>query len=766
MNPKFFDVKKEKQDAIINACLKIFSENGYKKSSTDVIVKEAGISKGLLFHYFESKKGAYQFIFDYSLKYMILELTQSVNKNEHDFFEIQRTIEGVKTRVMKNYPYMQQYLDSIRFETHPDALSAIGQDRDVLRDTYNAIYRQADMTKFDDYIDVNRVIQMIGWMSEGFIKDRFRDKDPDLDEMNEEFTKYLIMLRDHLYKTEIRRTSMGLGGSPLNMRSILAKDNSGDHESSQGKEKSSKPISSLSMALMNADRRNPSSNEARESSNEASNVDNVMGYMKQEKTTSALLRELNKSPEQLSFEERLAIKDTSVFGVPAPKKSEKKEDKEDKEKKADAENAEAKKAEDTKTEAAEVKAEDDDIKIAESPKDKRKEENKDSEALNEDKAGADKDNKEGSAATAIPDSKGADNASNGDLNEGDTEFYSKDQDNNDDSDMIIAPERKDRGRALTESIIGQVVVPDAKENVTDEVADFLNKISQGSIKIDNSDHENMVDHDGIKVTRISRRKLGEEDVEDFDHEDTSDADPENDTDPFRTAVKEALNEVSGSSDTPARSGNSLNDPSGGSYDNDQGFGGYSFNTGDFGVNTSDPDMQDLSGQYYPGGMQGDASYYGSGENAPYGQSPDYGSGENMGYGQPSDYNLYPDQDNIGYSADDMAALAQLYNNVNYNYGNTGYEEPGSYYMDQQYDMNANTNEIPVNEVLAYRNAFADQYMRDEIEKLNANSDNSALNEGSDRGANASNASNSKGDKPKKKSFFGGLFGQKNKDGEE
>ena len=84
MNPKFFDVKKEKQDAIINACLKVFAENGYKKASTDVIVKTAGISKGLLFHYFESKKGAYEFIYDYSVKYMMLELTQSVRKTERE----------------------------------------------------------------------------------------------------------------------------------------------------------------------------------------------------------------------------------------------------------------------------------------------------------------------------------------------------------------------------------------------------------------------------------------------------------------------------------------------------------------------------------------------------------------------------------------------------------------------------------------------------------------------------------------------------------
>ena len=66
MNSKFFDVKKDKQDEMINAALKTFAIKGYKDASTDVIVKEAGISKGLLFHYFTSKQGLYDFICDYS----------------------------------------------------------------------------------------------------------------------------------------------------------------------------------------------------------------------------------------------------------------------------------------------------------------------------------------------------------------------------------------------------------------------------------------------------------------------------------------------------------------------------------------------------------------------------------------------------------------------------------------------------------------------------------------------------------------------------
>ncbi len=86
MNEKFFDLKKEKQDRMINASLKVFAMNGYAHASTDDIVREAGISKGLLFHYFVSKLGLYSFIYDYSIRYVILELTTGVDKEEKQLF--------------------------------------------------------------------------------------------------------------------------------------------------------------------------------------------------------------------------------------------------------------------------------------------------------------------------------------------------------------------------------------------------------------------------------------------------------------------------------------------------------------------------------------------------------------------------------------------------------------------------------------------------------------------------------------------------------
>ena len=86
MNEKFFDLKKEKQDRMINAALKVFALNGYRHASTDDIVREAAISKGLLFHYFENKLGVYAFVYDYSVRYLLLELSTAVDAKETDLF--------------------------------------------------------------------------------------------------------------------------------------------------------------------------------------------------------------------------------------------------------------------------------------------------------------------------------------------------------------------------------------------------------------------------------------------------------------------------------------------------------------------------------------------------------------------------------------------------------------------------------------------------------------------------------------------------------
>ena len=53
MFSKFLNLKPEKQEKILEVAIREFADKGFEKSSTNEIVKGAGISKGILFHYFQ-----------------------------------------------------------------------------------------------------------------------------------------------------------------------------------------------------------------------------------------------------------------------------------------------------------------------------------------------------------------------------------------------------------------------------------------------------------------------------------------------------------------------------------------------------------------------------------------------------------------------------------------------------------------------------------------------------------------------------------------
>ncbi len=199
MNEKFFDLKKEKQDRMINAALKAFAMNGYGHASTDDIVKEAGISKGLLFHYFISKLGLYSFIYDYSVRYMMLELSTGVSAKETDYFELLGQIKFSQLQVMKNYPYMLHFLNRSKEENVSEALVETEEKRCVLPRQYTQIMEKADLTRFKNGIDIKLLTKTIDFTADGLMKEHFFNGSFQPEIYYEEMKQYLDMMKKLSY---------------------------------------------------------------------------------------------------------------------------------------------------------------------------------------------------------------------------------------------------------------------------------------------------------------------------------------------------------------------------------------------------------------------------------------------------------------------------------------------------------------------------------------------------------------------------------------
>ena len=197
MNERFFELKKEKQDRMINAGLKLFALNGYHHASTDDIVKEAKISKGLLFHYFGSKAGYYSFLFDYANRFTILELKSGIRSAEIDYFELEKQILQQEVAVTAQYPYMQLFLESVKAESDKKGQAAIEPPEALADDLYADMEAQAIISSYPGLGgNVHRISGILYYVKMGLLKKYLAEPKYDPAAYREEVLDYLNTLHE------------------------------------------------------------------------------------------------------------------------------------------------------------------------------------------------------------------------------------------------------------------------------------------------------------------------------------------------------------------------------------------------------------------------------------------------------------------------------------------------------------------------------------------------------------------------------------------
>ena len=203
MNEKFFDLKKEKQDRMINGAMKVFTLNGFERASTDEMVKEAGVSKGLWFHYFDNKIGLYTFVTDYAIKYMIMELSATFSADTSDYFDTTLGIEEVKMSVRRSYPYVPLFLDSLDKEHSVEALFAVGEYIKIFKEKIASTYEQVDDTNFAPYVDREILDATVRFTMKGILEEEYAKA---------VFDEASYMQRVRAFLTQMKKMAMNLPG--------------------------------------------------------------------------------------------------------------------------------------------------------------------------------------------------------------------------------------------------------------------------------------------------------------------------------------------------------------------------------------------------------------------------------------------------------------------------------------------------------------------------------------------------------------------------
>ena len=100
--------------------MEVFAVKGYDNGSTQEIVHKAGISKGLLFHYFGTKKDLFLFLFDYSFRVLQLEVRSNLTLGGEEYFALLNKLIDMEASLMVHYPYMIAFLESASNVKNPE----------------------------------------------------------------------------------------------------------------------------------------------------------------------------------------------------------------------------------------------------------------------------------------------------------------------------------------------------------------------------------------------------------------------------------------------------------------------------------------------------------------------------------------------------------------------------------------------------------------------------------------------------------------------
>ena len=167
MYSKFLNLDSDKQNRIINAAIKEFAQKGYSNASTNEIVKEAGISKGLLFHYFQNKKQLFFFLFDSCVELITDDFYKKIDLSETDFFQRIRQSVLIKMDLLAQYPDLFKFVEKAYMDDAADIQAEMQKKiRELNHINIGKIYEGIDVSKFRDDIDIQKIFKIITWTFE------------------------------------------------------------------------------------------------------------------------------------------------------------------------------------------------------------------------------------------------------------------------------------------------------------------------------------------------------------------------------------------------------------------------------------------------------------------------------------------------------------------------------------------------------------------------------------------------------------------------
>lgn len=207
MNTKFERLEEPRKTQLINAALREFSIKGYDEASTNIIAKESGLSKSLLFHYVGSKRELFLLLYDHTITTILNDFFDAIDLTQKDMLKRCQQIAFVKIDLLHKFPALFDFFKVAVDTTSDDVKPELDKrNKDIRHISFDKLFTGIDKSLFRDDIDPDKAVDLIIWVLNGLAEalqqkvNHLRMEQIDYEALIEESNAYFSTVKKCFYK--------------------------------------------------------------------------------------------------------------------------------------------------------------------------------------------------------------------------------------------------------------------------------------------------------------------------------------------------------------------------------------------------------------------------------------------------------------------------------------------------------------------------------------------------------------------------------------
>lgn len=198
----FDALENAKQSEILNAACEVFAKHGYRKASMKDIAETAGVSKSVLFKYFETKENLYVRIFRLATDGILAadENARLTSAPDADVFERMRNSVRERLKLFEQYPWVFRFSYSAAFDPDSFVQELVKSELQKTHASFSERNRQAGEQIMPEYrvirtdIPTEAARKLIFWVSQGFLEEKLQSGETEPNALWREYDRWIGIL--------------------------------------------------------------------------------------------------------------------------------------------------------------------------------------------------------------------------------------------------------------------------------------------------------------------------------------------------------------------------------------------------------------------------------------------------------------------------------------------------------------------------------------------------------------------------------------------